>query len=123
MVPPFAFFFALVITLLSLPLYLAIIVFLVRKRNVNAYNSAFFKLWLALAVVDILSSVCPFLIGKAINYGYFTSVFKSQPMGIVLQVINILNGDFTNRSQMSINALMSINRYTGIAMPKKYNLV
>jgi hypothetical protein len=123
MIPPSAFFVALIFTLLTLPLYLAIIVFLVRKRNISPYNSAFFKLWLALAFVDILVTISAFLIGRAINYGYFRSVFESQPTGVVLQLINILIGNSSTRAQMLINAIMSINRYTAITMPINYNLV
>jgi hypothetical protein len=123
MIPPSAFFVALVLTLLTLPLYLVIIVFIVRKRNINPYNSAFFKLWLALAFVDILVTINVFLIGKAISYGYFRSVFESQPTGAVLNLISNLISYSSNRAQMSINAIISINRYTAIAMPINHNLV
>ncbi len=122
MVPSFDFFLCLGFILFSLSLYLAIIIFLIYNRNHNPYNSAFFKLWLALAFTDLLSITNALLVTQALQFGYFRSVIDAIEWGFVLQLHTFVAYS-TDISQMAINLLMAINRYMAIASLFEYNLV
>ena len=62
------------------------------------------------------------LVSNAFEFGYFRSVIDAIEWGFVLQMHSFVTY-FTDISQMAINLLMAINRYTAIASPMEHNLV
>ena len=122
MLPPPAFFITLGFTLFTLPLYVAMIVFIIRRRKQSPYNSSFFKLWLALAFGDILSSANGFFLTNAVSYSYLYVVFGSN-VPAFLPYYCAFVGYCSQFVQLLTNVLIAFNRYTAIATPIKHKLV
>jgi hypothetical protein len=97
-------------------------VLIIYKRNESPYNSAFFKIWLALAFADIGAIMDTFLFTDAQVYGYFRSLWESSASSAVA-MFHRSSGKLLYNAQILINPMLAINRYTAIVMPIKHNVV
>jgi hypothetical protein len=119
---PIGYFVCVGFTVLSMPLYISIIVLIIYKRNKDKYSSVFFKIWLALAFVDIVAIMNTFLLTDAQIYGYFRSLLESSASS-ALAMFNRSIGKLLYHAQILINLMLAINRYTAIVMPIKHSFV
>jgi hypothetical protein len=119
---PIGYFVCAGFTVISTLLYFWIIVLIIYKRKQSPYNSAFFKIWLALAFVDIATMMNEFLLTDALICGYFRSLWESSASSAVAMFNRSIGKLFYN-AQTLINLMLAINRYTTIVMPIKHNVV
>ena len=114
----------LVFTFCSFPLYLLYMVVLLRNRNKELFNSAFFRLSLAVGAFDIaciLHNNCLILIPYygIISADFFDRFATSTPFCIYVYC----GAGFYACFQWLMATAMAINRYTALFTPLKHKKV
>ncbi|CAD5221001.1 unnamed protein product [Bursaphelenchus okinawaensis] len=105
---------------LNLPLYLAVIVIIIRNKRHPPFNSSFYTIFTALGIVDLACYFLYTFIKKPIFWGFIPDFFKpfnepNQAAKISLLVIWLFAF-----LQYEYVLLLTLNRFAGICFPEFY---
>ncbi len=100
-----------VLAIVSLTLYLAIIVLLIKRRNQKHFNSPFYKIFVSLGLIDISQLVNSYVTLRFPMFGLFPSLYDGE-FGDWLAKYACFSVWFFIFGQFTGNLLMAVNRYT-----------
>jgi hypothetical protein len=106
----------------SLALYLAIIVLLIKRRNEKNFSSPFFKIFISLGLIDICQLVSSYVTLRFPMFGLFPSLYNGE-FGAWLAKYACFAVWFFIFGQFTGNLLMAVNRYTTFKYAKNNNTV
>ena len=114
----------LVFTVCSFPLYLLYMVVLLRNRNKELFNSAFFRLSLAVGVFDIACILHNNCLILAPFYGIVSADFFDRIATWTPFCVYVFCGaSFYTCFQWLMATAMAVNRYTALVVPVKHKQV
>ncbi|KAH7708878.1 hypothetical protein AAVH_23866, partial [Aphelenchoides avenae] len=106
-------------SILALAFHCLVFSFLMTKalRGHAHFSSPFHKLYLVLAVTEIVTLVETLLVARLPGYGLFLDVFDGN---VVLAKMDLTLNDYLAYFQWCVHPLMAANRFTVFAMPTTY---